>query len=171
MSQQIKCFNLMLVSLELDDVIIFNLKTSFLCFLSYESFYKSLKLSDFSPLAMQVISYPFGEDGFYFAPLSLRLNVYTAPGFLGLIMAIVNMVVVCVWFKETEVDIYNGQNNVNIGTSELIEIHTLSVRPLYSTFRIIAGIKNEEETVRGQDTNLPEINLEKGKPACKLCKS
>ena len=84
---------------------------------------------------MQAVFSPLGEDGFYFAALNLRLNVYTASGFLGLFMAIVNMVAVWIWFEETEVDIYDGQQDVNVDCGEFPEIHT-SKALLYPTLGI-----------------------------------
>lgn len=101
---------------------------------------------------MQIALYPFGEGGFYFAPLDLRLNIYTAPGFLGLIMAIVNMVAVCVWFKETEVDIYDGQKDYKVDIGELLEVRPSSAR--YSLPWGFSRSKHEGKSFDGQDMNL-----------------
>ena len=69
-------------------------------------------------VALQAAVVPLGNKGLYYAPLKLTLDVYTAPGFLGFLMAIVNFVAVIVWFKEIKVDIYAGQKNINVNLGE-----------------------------------------------------
>ena len=77
-------------------------------------------LIEFSFLAMQIAAIPIGNKGFHIKSLKLTLDVYTAPGILGFFMALFNFVAIIIWFRETNVDIYEGQkpSAVDKGTFE-----------------------------------------------------
>jgi len=57
-------------------------------------------------LAIQLASVPLGDQGVYFSPLKLHLDLYTAPAFASVIIAVLNVIVVLLWYKEFHVDIY-----------------------------------------------------------------
>ena len=66
-------------------------------------------------LAMQVAAIPIGKKGIYIESLKMNLNVYTAPGFLGFITAVINFIALIIWFREFNIDIYEGHkpNEIN----------------------------------------------------------
>ena len=68
---------------------------------------------------MQVAVVPIGGDGIHFDSMKLTLDIYTAPGFLGVIMGIINFVVLIFFFKEVKVDIYEGQKEIHVDLSRL----------------------------------------------------
>lgn len=43
---------------------------------------------------------PLGEDGVQVSAIYFQLNIYTAPGFLGATLALLNVVFVLVFFRE-----------------------------------------------------------------------
>ena len=58
---------------------------------------------------MQAACEPLGDKGSFVKSLKLYLNIYTAPGYLGMIMALINIVAVIFFYRERTVDIYAGQ--------------------------------------------------------------
>ena len=70
-----------------------------------------------SLLAMQVAAIPIGNKGIYIASLKMNLNVYTAPGFLGFITAVINFIALVIWFREFTIDIYEGHKPDEINDS------------------------------------------------------
>ena len=69
-------------------------------------------------VGVQAAMVPLGSKGFYFAPMKLTLNVHTAAGFFGVLMALVNFAAVVIWFSESKIDIYDGQQKVDVDTGE-----------------------------------------------------
>ena len=63
---------------------------------------------------MQVATIPIGDNGIHIDSLKMNLNIYTAPGFLGFVTAIINIVALGIWFREFEIDIYEGKKPVEI---------------------------------------------------------
>ena len=70
-------------------------------------------------IGVQAAMVPLGNKGFYFAPMKLTLNVYTAAGFFGVLMALVNFGAIVIWFKEVKVDIYAGQKKIDVDAGEI----------------------------------------------------
>ena len=62
-------------------------------------------------IAVQLASIPLGDDGFYFAPLKFHLDLYTAPAFASVMIAILNIIIVLIWYKEYKVDIYKDSGD------------------------------------------------------------
>ena len=67
---------------------------------------------------MQVAAIPIGSKGIHIRSLKMTLDVFTAPGFLGFVMALVNFLAIIIWFKEFDIDIYEGKKPVNIDKGE-----------------------------------------------------
>ena len=59
--------------------------------------------------------------------LKLTLNVYTYPGFLGALMAIINIVAVYLYFKPTDVDVYTGADEAERKYRKSILLKTSSL--------------------------------------------
>ena len=57
-------------------------------------------------LALQLVLIPLGDGGLYFKQLKLHLNLYTAPAFASILIAIFNVILIVVWYKEYRIDIY-----------------------------------------------------------------
>lgn len=66
--------------------------------------------------AIQLASVPLGDEGFIFEPLKLHLDLYTAPAFASVVIAILNVLVVIFWYKEFRVDIYHDSADVKVET-------------------------------------------------------
>ena len=52
------------------------------------------------PLALGLLFQPLGDDGVKCHTIKLYFNLYTSPGFLGVLLNIVNILVVVLFFKE-----------------------------------------------------------------------
>lgn len=50
---------------------------------------------------------PLGDDGVNWGAIDLQLNVYTAPGFLGAILAVFNIVLLLLFFHEHKLKIWD----------------------------------------------------------------
>ena len=74
-------------------------------------------------IGVQAAMVPLGDKGFYFAPMKLTLNVYTAAGFFGVFMALVNFGAIVIWFREFKVDIYAGQKKIDVDTGEIFLLY------------------------------------------------
>ncbi|XP_066911028.1 major facilitator superfamily domain-containing protein 8-like isoform X3 [Clytia hemisphaerica] len=61
--------------------------------------------------AIQLASVPLGDDGIYIESLRLHLDLYTAPAFVSVVVAILNVTAVLVWYKEFHVDIYHDSQD------------------------------------------------------------
>lgn len=69
---------------------------------------------------MQVAMIPIGDKGIHIDSLKMNLNAYTAPGFLGFIMTLVNIIAVLTWFREFEIDIYEGKRPPEVQTGSCL---------------------------------------------------
>ncbi len=49
---------------------------------------------------------PIGDRSYHVQRLNMYINIYTLPGFLGVIFGIVNILVLLFYFREQKVDIY-----------------------------------------------------------------
>lgn len=67
---------------------------------------------------------PVGKVGVTWAVIRLQFNMYTAPAFLGALLALVNIAFLMAWFKECKVDqtncIQEGSNRTIQDTSDEI---------------------------------------------------
>ena len=59
-----------------------------------------MSLKFFIILALQAATRPFGTSGVYIAALHLYINVFTVPSFFVIILAIVNLVLVVIYFRD-----------------------------------------------------------------------
>lgn len=59
-----------------------------------------MSLQFFMILALQAATGPFGTGGVYIAALRLYINIYTVPSYLVVILAIVNLVLVIIYFRD-----------------------------------------------------------------------
>ena len=57
-------------------------------------------------LALQLMLIPLGDGGVYFKQLKLHMNLYTAPAFASILIAIFNVILIVGWYKEYHIDIY-----------------------------------------------------------------
>ena len=62
--------------------------------------YFLMSLKFFIILALQAATRPFGASGVYIAALHLYINVFTVPSFFVIILAIVNLVLVVIYFRD-----------------------------------------------------------------------
>lgn len=51
---------------------------------------------------------PLGDNGIHIRAVKLELNVYTAPGFLGAVLALLNIVLVVLYFKDYNINFDTG---------------------------------------------------------------
>ena len=51
---------------------------------------------------------PLGDRGILIKYLKLHVNSYTAPALMSILIAIVNGVVIALWYQEYRIDIYEG---------------------------------------------------------------
>ncbi|XP_057315275.1 major facilitator superfamily domain-containing protein 8-like isoform X2 [Hydractinia symbiolongicarpus] len=66
--------------------------------------------------AVQLATIPLGDKGVYISTLRLYLNLYTAPAFASILIAIANIAIVIGWYQEFHVDIYKdheGDESIN----------------------------------------------------------
>ena len=59
-----------------------------------------MNLNFFIILALQAATGPFGTGGVYIAALHLYINVYTVPSYFVVVLAIVNLVLVVIYFRD-----------------------------------------------------------------------
>ena len=75
---------------------------------------------------MQVAAIPIGDKGLHIGSLKMNLNIYTAPGFLGFVTAVINIIALAIWFRKFEIDIYEGKKPAEIANGTYF-IHKFSV--------------------------------------------
>ena len=59
-----------------------------------------MSLQLFIILALQAATGPFGTGGVYIAALHLYINIYTVPSYFVVLLAIVNLVLVLIYFRD-----------------------------------------------------------------------
>ena len=65
---------------------------------------KALKmLLFFLPLGLSLLFQPLGDDGVEWEAIDLHFNLYTGPGFLGILLSSVNIILVILFFQEFDV--------------------------------------------------------------------
>lgn len=67
-------------------------------------------------VAVQLATIPLGDKGVYISTLRLHINLYTAPAFASILIAIANIAIVIGWYQEFHVDIYKdheGDESIN----------------------------------------------------------
>ena len=79
---------------------------------------------------MQAACMPFGDEGIYVKSLKMHLNIYTAPGYLGIIMALLNLAAVIFFFRERKV--YGGKEG----------IYCLGIGLFFSSCKVVCTPKN-----------------------------
>ncbi len=58
---------------------------------------------------MQVAVVPIGSKSYYVKQLRMHLDIFTLPGFLGVIMGLICFFLILFYFRDIKVDIYEGQ--------------------------------------------------------------
>ena len=53
--------------------------------------------------ALGLLFQPLGEDGYEWDAIKLHFNLYTGPGFLGILLCIINIMLLVFFFKEFNV--------------------------------------------------------------------
>ena len=61
---------------------------------------------------LSLLFHPLGEDGYEWHDVNLYFNLYTGPGFLGIFLLIVSILVTVVFFKEF--DVHNTKTKIPI---------------------------------------------------------
>eukprot|EP00112_Aurelia_sp_Birch-Aquarium-sp1_P006827 Seg1746.5 transcript_id=Seg1746.5/GoldUCD/mRNA.D3Y31 product="Major facilitator superfamily domain-containing protein 8" protein_id=Seg1746.5/GoldUCD/D3Y31 len=103
---------------------------------------------------IQAAMVPLGNKGFSFAPMKLTLNVYTAAGFVGVLMALINFGAIVIWFREIKVDIYAGQKKIEVDADDLPrpDLRAIGVASiLYFVFQLVFSLNETIITPLGMD--------------------
>ena len=65
--------------------------------------FSSLTFSFSLPLALGLLFQPLGDDGVEWDAIQLHFNLYTGPGFLGIFLCLINIILIIFFFKEFDV--------------------------------------------------------------------
>ena len=63
----------------------------------------SLTFSFSLPLALGLLFQPLGDDGVEWDAIKLHFNLYTGPGFLGIFLCLINIILIIFFFQEFDV--------------------------------------------------------------------
>jgi len=97
--------------------------------------------------AMQVATIPIGDKGLHIGSLKMNLNIYTAPGFLGFVTAVINIIALAIWFRKFEIDIYEGKKPAEIANGKSVKPDRVAVLVATVMFFVFLSVFALNETI------------------------